>query len=809
MWIDARSGLMLLVVSGSSVVLAAESLVFDSAVLRDRGIDPALAAYFRDAPRFTHGEHVVVLEVNGASRGRVRMTFNGQGEPCLASEWLKVAGVQPPPAAAAPQIETCLTIAQGFPTARVQLHPGREQVDLLVPTETLITQDRPLNNFANGGVAGLLNYDALIVGSESAGQRNTFRSLGSEVGLNAGNWILRSRQSYTAMAESTRFEHLYAYGMRTLEDEETSLQVGQLNLASPLFAGDSFTGVQLLPERAFTQLRNAQKGASGQVEGVAYSAARIEVRQNGVLIFTTMVPGGPFTLRALPLLSQQLDVEVSVHEEDGQVRHFRVPAASLQEGRFDVPGGFNFALGTVRRLGTNERQAPSFTTFSKDWDWGRASRLTGGLLAGPDYLSAGWGLQRQWSGDLLLNAQQVVAEERSRGLTGNQLQLSLSARFSPTLSTNVVAVRQSQDFRTLSDSGRNRHEPDTSSRHRDHVALSLQGSTEHSGVFGTTWSRYSSAGTSPQNRMSLSWSQTFPERISVSLSLERNIAGAEADRQRNAAYLTVGVPLGGQRRLRSYVRHDERSALRSGVAVSDVLSETLAYSAGAEYRDGASSDVSARLNALPHYTSVDLGVGQRSGATQYDVGLRGGVAVHRDGVTLSPYPLSDTFGVLKAGERAGVKLYTPQGPVWTDGLGRAVAASLPAYSTSRLEVDPLSLPIDTEVLNGLQEVDAGRGSVQHLDFSLIAVRRLLLKVRTPDRQWLPKGLPVEDEQRQYVTSVLETGTIFLPDVKPGQNLQVQLPDATRCHLQFVIPEPHADSPRIEQADAVCVPVDLS
>lgn len=806
---NVRRCVTVLLFTGLGCVMANESVEFDTRVLRDRGIDPALAQYFRDAPRFTEGSRLVALQVNGQSKGRARLTFNVDGDLCLESQWLRAAGVRPPVALIQAQPDRCVTPAQGFPGASVQLHPGREQVDLLVPTDSLALPDRPLQVFAAGGVAGVVNYDLLVAGNELDGQRSTYRSLGSEIGLNAGNWVLRSRQSYTATSDGSRFEHLYAYGARTLEDYEASVQAGQLNLASPLFAGESFTGMQIVPEAAFSQLRARQSGARGQVEGVAYSPSRIEVRQNGVMIYTTLVPGGPFTLRALPLLSNQLDLDVSVHEQDGQTRRFRVPAASLHEGAFDGSGGFSFALGTVRRLGTDDRSTPSFATLSNDWDWNRSSRVTTGLLVGNDYLSAGWGLQKQWAGDLNLGLRQVFSDERSAGQMGSQVQMALAAPLSTSLSTRLIAVHQSQGFRTLSDTSWNPAREQPVSRSRNHFMASMDGSTEHWGAFGVTWSRYLSKGEPAQTRMGLSWSQTLPQRVSLSLSLERDVAGTARDGGGTSAYLTLGLPLGGQARLRSYLRNDERTGTRKGLAISDVLSETLAYSARAEYPDATAANYAARINAIPYYTSLDLGVGQRADAIDYDLGLRGGAVFHRDGVTLSPYPLRDTIGVLKAGDKAGVKLNTPQGPVWTDGHGRAVAATLPAYATARLEVDPLSLPRNVEVLDGLQEITAARGAVQHLDFSMVTVRRLLLTAMTVDRQWLPKGLTVEDAEGRYLTTVLAAGTIFLPDVQPGQALHVQLPDTTRCVLKFALSQAPEDRAQIERVDALCMPVEIS
>lgn len=805
----ARLGLALLMANAIGMTMASEGVEFDAQVLRERGLDPALAEYFRQAPRFSQGTWLVALEVNGQPRGRVFVTFNEQGEPCLQPALLKAAGVRAQAALTRAQPQQCLTLGEGLPAATVALHPGKEQIDLLLPTDLLALPEFQPRSFANGGVGGVFNYDVLVMGSQHEGQRSDFRRLGSEFGLNAGNWVLRSRQSYTQLPDSTRFEHLYAYGTRTLEDYEANVQIGQLNLQSPLFAGESFNGVQILPEGAFAQMRAAQEGARGEVEGIAWSPSRIEVRQNGVLIYTTLVPGGPFTLRALPLLSNQLDLEVSVHEQEGQVRRFRVPAASLQDPQSDRADGFNLALGTVRRQGSDGRQAPSFATLGREWSLSRALRMSGGFLGGSDYLSAGWGLQRQWPGNLSTGVRQVLSSDRDTGIAGHEVQMTVSAVLSPNLSTSVVAVHRGQGFRSLSDTGWSQQQGRADAPARDHWTFSLNGTVERWGAFGMTWSRYTSEDEPPDMRLGLSWSQTLPARISLSLSLERGIGDADARHRGTSVYLTAGMPLGDQRRARSYLRSDPRSGVRSGVSMSEVLSETLAYSASAEQREAAAPSLGLRVNALAHYTSLDLGLNQRAGASEFDLGLRGGMALHRDGVTLSPYPLRETFAVLKAGDRAGLKLYTPQGPVWTDGLGRAVVASLPAYSTARLEVDPLSLPRNVEVLDGYQEVEAGRGSVQHMDFSITRVRRVLLKARTLDRQWLPSGLAVQNGQGEYVTTVLEAGAIFLPDIKPGQPLRVQLSDSAHCDLQFNLAEAPDEQALIESVDALCQPLNLT
>lgn len=66
---------------GSFSAQGAEPVEFDLASLQARGVDPRLAAHFKDAPRFMAGDNTVNLRVNGSERGRIRVHFDEQGEP--------------------------------------------------------------------------------------------------------------------------------------------------------------------------------------------------------------------------------------------------------------------------------------------------------------------------------------------------------------------------------------------------------------------------------------------------------------------------------------------------------------------------------------------------------------------------------------------------------------------------------------------------------------------------------------------------------------------------------------------------------
>ena len=183
--------------------------------------------------------------------------------------------------------------------------------------------------------------------------------------------------------------------------------------------------------------------------------------------------------------------------------------------------------------------------------------------------------------------------------------------------------------------------------------------------------------------------------------------------------------------------------------------------------------------------------------------LKGGVAVHEGGVTFSPYPIQETFGIASVGELSGVKISTPYGPAWTDAQGQAVIASLPAYSSSRVEVATKTLPRQIDIQNGFKQVQAGRGSFNKVDFEVVKVRRLLLQIL--DEQGLPisRGASVLTVEGKFLGVVVEAGKVFLSDVQGENTLRVKLADSRVCELLLDVPARADGDSLYETTQRVC------
>ncbi len=319
--------------------ISGEGVQFDLGVLKASGIDPGVAEYFSLGARFVPGRSRASLSVNGADRGSAEVRIDEGGRLCVDDGFWTAAGLQPtagpPPAEAG-----CRELTAFYPQAVVKLRPELARVDILVPSGALRRKQEQLGAHDSGGTAGVFNYEVLAMRSSGGGRSQQYLQGFTEIGFNWQDWMVRSRQSFARNGASNRFQYLYSYAQKTLVGSKAILQVGELSLNNPLFAGVNFSGAQWLPQGALLP-----RGNLPQVRGIAQSEARVEVRQAGALVYSTLVPPGAFELNDVPILSAGFDLNVTVTESDGGQHAFTVPAAAF----FCQPGrryrGFQYGGG--------------------------------------------------------------------------------------------------------------------------------------------------------------------------------------------------------------------------------------------------------------------------------------------------------------------------------------------------------------------------------------------------------------------------------------------------------------------------------
>ncbi|WP_244788694.1 fimbria/pilus outer membrane usher protein [Cupriavidus pauculus] len=789
---------------------------FDLDMMKSRGIDPRIADYFMHGARFTPGMSLVTFKVNGKSKGSGMARFDDEGQLCFDARLVARLGLRMPgddavdrksasPQAPAPDAAgSCLDFKGAWPATVITLKPSSSAVDLLVPTDALRIDAVDQVDYTTGGVAALLNYDLLATGSRFDGGSTRYFSAANEFGFNAGDWIVRNRNTYSNDGNTSNFSHLYAYAQRTFVERESVFQAGEINVGNSIFPGPAITGAQWIPELALK--RSTGNGTS--IDGIAQTQARVEVRQAGALIYNTMVPPGPFTLSNVPLLNGSNDVEVTVIEANGAARKFVVPAAQLNAGSLGIAPGYSFAVGKLRQLGDETPVKPWMATGTGTWRAGKNVGLTGGLMFGTQYQSVGAGADaRVFKNSTNVSLRGLFSNATRQGERGAQLTGSLSSTIGNGFSVNASATQQTEGYRSLTDTTQETTSAWVDNHYRSQYSAGISWSQQLLGGVTISYSRSTLFTNVVTQRVTASWGKSF-KYATVSINAEKSLGG-DGENNGNSIYASVSIPL-GRRSVRGYVNRVQGET-RIGATYNEAVNDGFSYSVNAEGRPSeGSAAASATASMTPYYTHLNLGVSQYgSSSTSYNVGMNGGLVAHKHGVTFSPYAVGDTFGIASLGDVQGIKISTPQGPVWTDPWGQAVISNEPAYTSSRVEVATKSLPRNIDITNAFRQINPGRGSVTYVDFDVVKVRRLLLHAVDTEGKPLPRNATVTDASGTFLTTVLNDGTIFLPNTQAAAGMKVQSLDGKSCVLDFALPEVQDLNAYFDEANAVCRPADPS
>lgn len=767
---------------------ASDGVAFDLELLRQRGLSEELASYFQDIARFTPGNHTVSLEVNGNRAGQAQARFLDDGSLCIDSALLEAGGIQVPAGASDTAADLCIDLLADYPQSQINADPQSASVSMVVPAQALrkSAAGHDLSAFATGGLAGMFNYDVTMLDTRfKDGSSRAWTAL-TEPGFNLGDWIVRSRQVASIGQQSRQFNALDAYAQRTFAGQAAVLQVGQIHLGNPVLAGVSVDGFQVFPEQALEHLQQRRA-----VQGIAKTQARVEIFQRNRLVYATVVPPGPFSIESPAPVDAFAELEMTIHEADGEQRRVTLPATPMTGS---LSGGYQFGVGQLRHS-----SAASPWVLSAGWSGSVLDGVAfgGGMLATDGYQATGFALgvqpwtqaQMQWS---------IGYSQPRRQKAGMQSQVTLSQQLAEGWAASFSYAVQGPHYQDIQQA----LEPSRSLNGvQDYlgVGLSWQGGALGNFSIGGSQSRAGSGQVSTQ--ANFGWGATL-KRVSLNAGMEWRLSGA--GEQGRLLYLSASLPLGSKRRLYASSRGSAGN-YRSSINLRERVNESFSYRLGGSHA-GNDPVLRPSLGAswLAPFGQMQLDYSATGSSAQtLAANLRGGAVGHADGITLSPYPIQDTYALIEVGDLAGVKIDTPSGPVWTDGEGRAVASQVRPYADNRLQVQPRSLPRSVDLANSQGIVRAGRGAFSHLRFAVERTRRVLLQTLHVGGQPVADSSMVVDANGSFVTMVQAGGLIFLHDFQENERYQVTSPGGPGCALEFTLSDNPEPDQYYETTTALC------
>ena len=807
---------------------------FDADFLSGQGQRVDLSAFSHGNPMLA-GSYRVDIYVNGRWQGRRDLQFKANAEgvvdACLGIALLEELGVDSARLQAAPQADTaaaaedCVQLAQRMADAFGSYNSADLRYDLSIPQAFLRREARGYVNPAlwdRGINAAFIGYSINAMDSDirlPGGDRNRTAYLGLNMGLNMGGWQLRQDANLTwnqAVADGSHWQRIATYAQRGFPQVRGMLTIGEAFSNGELFDSVGYRGISLASDDRM--LPDALRGYAPVVRGIAETNARVEIRQNQQLIYSTTVSPGSFVIEDLYPTGYGGDLEVTVVEADGRQRQFKVPFGSVPQ--MLRPGVSRYALIAGQVRDTRLLDEPWLLQGTYQRGIGNQLTLYAGSVLSEGYASAlyGAGVATRWGAFATDVTHARSRLQRLGNRQGASMRLSYSTLFADTgTNLTLAAYRYStRGFYSLQDALYARDVIDRGfaalpgGRQRSQLQLTLnQPLGQRWGALyltGAVRDFYDVAGTSTQYQ--LGYNNTW-RSLNFGFSALRSEQGPNAEKDTHYL-LSVSMPLGRKAGplavsadlgMGDRGRYDSsRLGITGSLGVDNSFSYGLALS---DSRDGGGSSI-ANAGYQGRYAALTASYGQSSDFRQFSVGATGSLVAHAGGVTLTPQR-GDTMVVVQADGARDARLTNASG-VRIDGRGFAVVPYAAPYRLTTVTLDPQDMSRGVELESSSQSVAPYAGAISFLRFETRKGRAVLMQLRDGDGQLLPFGAQARDAQGQPVGMVGQAGRLYVRSEQDAGHLQLVWGEgATQsCGIDYQLPAVDEAEPMgFVKVEAIC------
>lgn len=770
------------------------------------------------------GTYRADLYVNQTWLGRAAVSLRQVGshprnvQPCFDRTLLERAGVDLgkllPEAASRLADGACAPLPELVNAATAEFDNGEQRLDISMPQAALKRTARGYVDpqyWDDGVTAARLQYNANAYRTSSEGQSSSLAYLGLNAGFNAGAW---------------RFRHL---GNLNYDDRngthyqgvQTSLQRGIPAIRSQVTLGDAFTDGTVFDSVGFrgAQLASddrmypeSQRGYAPTIHGIANTNARVQIRQNGNIIYDTTVAAGAFVIDDLYPTGYGGDLEVVVTEADGSVHISKVPYAAAVNSLRPGLTRYQITAGQYRNAIIGSAPAMLQATMQH----GLTNTLTGygGLLAAQDYSAAALGtaLNTPFGAVGMDVTQSWTRLQKQPDRNGYSVRLAYS-KLLESIGTNVTlaAYRYSSrgylnlaDAVMLRDAEREARGLDLTGIQRNRLQLTVNqalpagyGSFYLSGSTQDYWNRLGS-----DTQFQVGYNNSY-RRITYGISASRQY-DLSTSRWDNRIMLNIGIPLGDGRHAPYSMTSLQRDS-RGGQSVQQAVTGALgvdnaftyglsaSHSGGGDTRDVTS--VGGNASYASPAATFTVNASRSSVYRQAGAGISGGIVAYSGGVVFAPN-MGDTLAIVEAKDAVGARVANASG-LRIDPWGRAVVPSLTPFASNAIEIDPKGLPMNVELKSTEQHVAPTAGAVVKMRFETENTgRTAILQARTGAGKPLPFGAEVFDAQGQSVGTVAQASRLIARRLHANTGELVVKWGNTpleRCTVAYSLPETNVSS----------------
>ncbi|HAK5803063.1 TPA: F4 (K88) fimbrial usher FaeD [Salmonella enterica] len=738
------------------------------------GVNPEVWAALNGS--YVPGRYLVDLSLNGKDAGKQILDVTPQDSEalCLPEAWLTKAGIYVSAdyfREGYDATRQCYVLTKA-PAVKVDFDVSTQSLALSIPQKGLVKMPENVE-WDYGTEAFRMNYNA----NANSGRNNTSAFGSADLKANVGRWVVSSSATASGgdSGDNTATINMFT-ATRAIRSLSADLAVGKTSTGDNLLGSTGTYGVSLSRNNS---MKPGNLGYTPVFSGIANGPSRVALTQNGRLLYSEMVPAGPFSVTDVPLYSSG-DVTMTVTGDDGRVQTQVFPL-SVMAGQLS-PGQHEFSLAAGMPDDDSDLEGGVFVA-SYGYGLDGLTLRTGGVF-NQDWqgASAGAVLGLGYLGALSADGAYTTAKYRDSSHSGNKVQLAWSKQLELTnTGLRVSWSRQSEEYEGMSsfDPAETWLQQNQGRRTRDEWNAGI--SQPVGGLFSLSASGWLRSYYPAQTTGSYRYADDNGKETGVTGTLSTQIKGVSLNLgwsgSRNSqgennwsASASVSLPftLFEQKYSSSTsVSTGKDGGMGFSTGVSGALNDRFSYGLGGgrDSDGGVSSYLNASYSGDRAYLNGTLNHSQ-SGGTSGSVSASGSVlAVPAAKDIMFSRTTGDTVAVVNVKETPGVKVTSGNGETDSDGN---LVVPLNSYDWNTVTIDAGTLPLSTELTSTSQKVVPVDRAVVWMPFDALKVKRYLLQVRQRNGEFVPGGTWARDSKNTPLGFVANNGVLMINTVDtPG------------------------------------------
>ena len=668
------------------------------------------------------GSYNVDVYINGNWFGKHQIVFKNfendkNAYTCFSSKQLLEYGIKADVVKnrLAVNNENCQKIGEWVQDSFYEFDTSKLRFDISIPQ---VAMEKNAKGYVDPSVwdrginAAFISYNASTYKTYSKSENkddNTKAFVSLDTGTNIANMQIRHNGQWKWEGERNRegsqstYNATSTYAQRAFPKYRGVLTLGDSFTNGEVFNSFGYRGAEFSSDDRM--LPSSMVGYAPRIRGNAKTNAKVEVRQQGQLIYQTTVAAGNFEINDLYPTGFGGKLEVSVLEANGDIQKYSIPYASIAQ--MLRPGMSRYSLMTGQFRDADIDADPFIIQGQYQRGINNYVTAYGGLRGSKDY--AGITLGGAFAtpiGAVALDITHSQADfDRREQKSGQSYRLSYSKLITPTdTNLTLAAYRYStKNYYNLRDAllsqllEKNGVESGFFGKRRSEFQVTLNqglpndwGNIYATGSWVDYWDRQETS-----KQYQVGYNNSY-HNINYGVSAIKRVIESSVTKQTEGDteyMLTVSMPLSFKRN--SVNLNSVHTQDNTTIGLNGVVGDRFNYGASlsTDYEDRSSVNINSQYRT--NFTTLGGSYGTSDQYNQFSLTARGNIVAHSDGVLFGP-DQGQTMVLVYAPDATGAKVNNTSG-LTINHSGYAVIPYVTPYRLNEIILNPEGMSLDVEL----------------------------------------------------------------------------------------------------------------